>query len=182
MINPRVALLGAALAALPLTVNLAHAAPPPIPAQQLVVYDAAGHAVGVLTPFADPVAQIITEMNSLMPDPAALFAEQAAMMRQVALQMRQMESSIPAGANAIVVTSIGNGQQSCSRTVTYAFTGNNPQPQVEVRQVGDACGDALPPGNPGIQIRQPQPAQPQGSKLIEVDYRHPAQAPKQLRG
>jgi hypothetical protein len=180
MINPRIALLGAALAAIPLTVNLAHAAPPP--AEQLAVYDAAGHPLGVLMPSVDPIAQIINEMHAMMPDPAALFAQQAAMMRQIALQMQQLESSMPAGADAMVVTSVGNGQQSCSQTVTYTYTPNNPQPQVAVRQVGDACGTVVQPGNRGLEIRQPEPAQPQGSKLIQVDYRHPPQTPQRLHG
>ncbi len=171
MINPRVALLGAALAALPLTVN---AAPPP--AEQLVVYDAAGHPLGVLMPFAnrpeatqfvDPVAQFIHEMDAMMPDPAALFAQQTAMMRQM---------------SELMLSSIGNGRGSCGRIVTYSFSGDNPQPQVAVRQVGEACGEAIPPGNRSLPVRQPQQVLPEGSRLIQVDYRHPSQAPKELHG
>jgi hypothetical protein len=176
-------LLGAALAAVPLLFGSAKAASP----GELVVYDAAGHPLGVLMPFRgvaeaaapSPAADM---WNVMFPDFSAIFAQQAAMMRRLTQQIAQMETSMPAGGSQMVVTSFSSGQGSCSRTVTYSFSGNNPQPQVAVRQVGDACGDMMQPRRGTVPVTQPAPAQPAGSKLLQVEYRHPDTSPSELRG
>ncbi|MBV9783380.1 MAG: hypothetical protein JO264_06130 [Acidisphaera sp.] len=184
------ALLGAVLAALPLT--MAGAAEPPTPG--MVVYDAAGHPLGVLVPLSsmpvaqaapvdDPLLRMIRDMEAMLPDPASLFAEQAAMMRQVDQAMQSLPSgleTLPAGGTAVVVSSFTSGDRGCSRTITYSYPGTGDRPQVVVRQVGDACGPAITPRS-GLPAALPQPVAP-GSRLIQVDYKHPAHPAQRIRG
>jgi hypothetical protein len=230
----RTAILAAAIAAVPLAaVTSARATEPQ--RQGVVLYNAAGVPVAILTPLRDapsdlapaaievpsanPALQMLREIEaaSAMPAPFGdpfmqMMAEQDAIMRQMAERMRAMGPdmfgangtvtvampSLPPGANQVVVTTMSSGRGSCSQTVTYSYPGSGAQPQVAVRQVGDACGaigaptnrtvpaaESVAPERPDVAGPQPVPptSQPSGRRTYDIDWRHPAQtAPREYRG
>ena len=178
-----IAALCAGLAAVPLAAKAA----------ELVLCDDAGRPVAVLVPAAAPL-----DMPGF---PSGLFAQQEAMINRM---MQTMEAGFDGGpiglspaefgsmqrGSTIVTTSFSDGQNSCSRTITYEQRGNA-APLMRVSQSGGGC-DALPaPGRttpvpaalpdrvpaPAPDMVAPQQVRPTGPDLIRVSYRHPAPKP-----
>jgi hypothetical protein len=210
MQKTRAALLGAALAAIPLTFALA-AEPARAPVPGMVVYDAAGHPIGVLAPLpagTQPAATMLGwgDDGDMFMDPGRIFAQQEAMMQRISQEMaasmqgldamtnRTIEAAfgnggaLPAGASEMVVTSFSNGNGGCSQTVTYSYPGNGAQPKVAVQKVGDACGGMVQSPLRSIPAASPDNAQPavprtapDGSRLIPAGFREMT-GPQPIRG
>jgi hypothetical protein len=149
---------------------------------------------------------------AMQPDaffPADLLARQDAMLRQAMQAMERLAAApmpapgmpgmieaalgaalgtAPGTASQVVVTSFSAGNGTCSQTVTYAYPGNGAAPWIAVRSTGDACGTMAAPTQPVPAAAPAAPEQPaprvapDGSRLIQVDYPHPAPAHHRLRG
>jgi hypothetical protein len=187
------------------------AAPAPTPALGLVLYDAAGTPVAILRPVAapaalpDPMLGMIRRMEAAMQadfPPPDFFARQQAMMQQAMQEMQSLAAmpgpqtveaalgAAPGTASRVVVTSFSAGNGTCSETVSYAYPGNGGAPQVAIRRVGDACGAAGPAPMRSVPAAEPVPAPaprqvtpaPDGTRLIHVDYAHPATPAPRLHG
>jgi hypothetical protein len=207
----RAALLGTALAAIPLTFALA-ASPSAAPVAGMVVYDAAGQPIGVLAPLPgmQPAQTPLAwggDDGDMFLNPARIFAEQEAMMRRISQEMDaamlglnratqqtiqaafQHGASLPDGTSQLVITSFSSGNGSCSQTVTYSYPGPGAQPKVAVQKVGDACGTPTQQplrSVPAADAPATPPAvapniAPDGSRLIRADYRH-TPTPEQFHG
>jgi hypothetical protein len=203
----RALLLGVCAMAAPLAVAAVRAdAAEPSP-QQIVVYDFAGHPVGVLTPFAGNVAMQQQQQlrQSAMErvverDP---FAQMDAMMNAMMARMDQFAAmpfpggaggpinvGMPTGPGQVFISTFSGGNHgSCSQTITYRSDGSG-QPKVNIRQVGDACGAIAAPGGRPIPAALPE-AQPEtvapapvapDQRLYNIDYRTPVKAKSPLHG
>ncbi|HEY2131784.1 MAG TPA: hypothetical protein VGH36_02225 [Acetobacteraceae bacterium] len=210
MRKTRAALLGAALAAIPLTFALA-AGPAGRPMPGMVVYDAAGHPIGVLAPLpagAQPEATMLGwgDDGDMFMDPGRIFAQQEAMIQRISQDMvasmqgldamteRTIQAAfahggtLAAGASQMVITSFSSGNGGCSQTVTYSYPGNGAQPKVAVQKVGDACGGMVQSPLRSIPAASPdsdQPAMPRtapdGSRLIPAGFQQ-VPSPQPIRG
>jgi hypothetical protein len=199
MRKTRAARLGAALVAIPLTFALA-AEPASQPAPGMVVYDAAGHPIGVLAPLtagAQPDATMLGwgDDGDMLMDPGRIFAQQEAMMQRITQEMAASmqgldamtsrtiqaafahDGTLPSGASEMVVTSFSSGNGGCSQIVTYSYPGNGAQPKVAVQKVGDACGGMAQSPLRSIPATSPDNAQPamphtapDGSRLIPAGF------------
>jgi hypothetical protein len=147
----------------------------------VVLYDAAGRPVALLSPLAgvptdDPALQAIRSIENSMAwpmpfafPPAGFFAQEQAMFQRLMNEMQQLTSmpimpdrtieamlrpapGTQGEVSRIVVTSVSNGRGSCSETVRYSYPGSGTQPQVTVRRVGDACGALTGSARPGMPV------------------------------
>jgi hypothetical protein len=204
----RALLLGVCAIAAPLAIAAVRAnAAEPSP-QQIVVYDFAGHPVGVLTPFA-ATAQVQQQLR-----PSAVesvfdrdpFAQMDAMMNAMMVRMDRLAAmpfpdgaagpitigmpDVPSGPGQVFISTYSSGGHgSCSQTITYRSDGSG-QPKVDVRQVGDACGAIAAPGGRPIPAALPE-AQPEivapsvtapGERVYNIDYRRPVKGKPALHG
>jgi hypothetical protein len=78
--------------------------------------------------------------------------------------------NIPPG-NEVVVTSVSNGRETCSQTITYSYPANGGRPIVHVSQSGNACG-ALHLNGP-VQVETVQPASPPNAVPHAAPVTHP---------
>jgi hypothetical protein len=175
----------------------------------MVLYDAAGTPVAILTPLIgaapaaranDPDLQMLREMEAAMTapfdgGPQRFIAAEVASMRAMEREMQSVanaafrgsgqsiEAAMPPGngqVSRIYISSFSSGRGSCSETVTYAWPGNGVAPKVAVRQIGDACSKPATGGTAVIPAtRVPQPPS-DATKLIEVST--PVQRRPPLRG
>ena len=168
----------------------------------MVLYDAAGTPVAILTPLNgaaaaradDPNLGMLQEMEAAMRAPfdggfQRFFAAEEASMRAMQQEMRAMvnaafrgpgqtfEVAIPPGngqVSRVFISSFSSGQGSCSETVTYAWPSNGGAPKVEARAVGTACGSTANGGTAVMPAVRPERPAPGGTKLIEVSAPVPA--------
>jgi hypothetical protein len=205
----RTALLSAAAVALPLAFAAGATAAQP-PRQGMVLYDAAGTPVAILTPLPgsapavqadDPALPMLREMEAAMTTPfggdlQGLFAAQEASMRAMQREMQSVaatafggpgqtiEVAMPPPGNGqvsrIYISSFSSGQGSCSQTLTYAYPGNGVAPVVKVHSTGDACGKAATDGSATLPTAHVPQRAPDGVKLLEVSA--PTQPRPALRG
>lgn len=151
--------------------------------------------------FADPAAIFSRQIAMMRRIEAAMDAQMRALVPAfAAAQDRPIDiglrgsavSGLPApgqGAAQLVVTHFVSNGGSRSQTVTYSYDGSKAQPRVAVRTVGDACGDSrvqpgrsLPVAAPNDTQTAPAAPPPPSSRLIQVDYRHPAGHSRPISG
>ncbi len=199
----RALLLGACALAAPLAIAAVRANAAEQSPQQVVVYDFAGHPVGVLTPLPagtfpnqrrpvametalarDPFAQMDAMMDAMM----ARMTTLAAMPFQGGAGV-PMTIGMPSGPGEVLITSFSSGGHgSCSQIVTYRSDGTG-QPKVDVRQTGDACaaltapgGRAVPAALPETQPEMAPPVDRPSQRLYNIDYHQPVKVKPALHG
>jgi len=162
---PRLAVAAAALLA---TGGIASAASP----NSRIVEVPPGAVVLVLPAEAVPMmAPPGFGFDDAMPSPAALLTQVDQMMQQMfdtpsqdrllEAALRQMQAGAPmAGVSGMSITTVSNGNQSCTRQVIYG--GNGAAPRIDVRMTGNACGSsgmpaALPDQTAPVPAAQPIP-------------------------
>jgi hypothetical protein len=174
MRNTRSKLLAPAALAIPLALAAA-----PLAYAQCVPHAAATART------SDPALAMIQEIQAEMNAPfggnlerfiAAQEAEMNRLFQQIdamtAQAMRNpgtIEVAIPGNGNAAVsqifVSSVANGQGTCSETVTYSY-GPDGKPRVAVQKTGNACG-GVTFGGGAPAVSAPHPA-PGGARMLQV--------------
>lgn len=170
MAKLRNSLLGACLA-LPLTglSGVALAANPGCASQP-------PDAIAVILPSPETTQAADTQALRLIADANAMFRRMDAEMNAMAAQMNALAAMplelptprqvIQAGfggaplisiapGNGVVFTSVSNGRDTCSETITYSYPANGARPIVHVSQNGNACGAMNVNGPAQVQAAQP---------------------------
>jgi hypothetical protein len=152
----------------------------PIGARACSQYNPA--AVQAPDPALAMIRQVEAQMNAPFADMDRLIAAQdaamSAMFRQIDAITTQalrtpsaIQVAIPPGTNGqtstVTISSVSNGQEMCSETVTYTV-GPNGQPRVAVQRTGNACGNPAPGAAQTPVFSAPQPAPPQAPHTIQV--------------
>lgn len=86
-----------------------------------------------------------------------------------------------APGTGMVITSVSNGRNSCSETITYSFARSGSRPIVRVSHSGNACGTVQFNGVGPVQVEVPRAAPrfiptPRNRQLIEAGYRAASRA------
>lgn len=163
-----------------------------------------GGAVPMMAPGAAPVMAFDEGLLS----PAAMIRQVNQMIQQalgdpsgdrlLAAALRQMQAGFPAGpglgglVSEVVVTTVSNGRESCTRQVTYS--GGQAAPKMDVRVTGHGCsGAGLLAAAPGFaapgfaapergfalpELGSPEPAEPMPTmappaRTLRVDSHRP---------
>lgn len=157
-------------------------AQPPARSAELVMLSPDGQMAALLVPVQPVMAGIFAQQDAMLHH---MMAEMAALdqLEAASLARASMPVALPQAGSSVVMTSISNGQQSCSRTVTIRAQANGAAPLVQVSQEGDGC-TALPqpPAGATVPAAEPvaNPAEP--PKLIRVRYDRKPGGPVQYRG
>jgi len=166
-----------------------------LPGNPMVLYDAAGHPVAMLTPIQPRQAAAGTPAFDVFRrtepggagrgvDPVAqLIAEQVATMQRLMANFGAWPFAAGPGSVTDVAIPAGGGFASCSETIVVRGGGVGAAPQMVVHRSGNACGAMRgPQGAPGAGTEvstQPAPAAPTlapGQHLYTIEYQ-PASPP-----
>ena len=141
-----------------------------------------GGAVPMMTASPAPVLAF----DGGLPSPVAMIRQMDQMMQQafgdlsgdrlMAAALRQMQAGFTPGqgfdgpVSQVVVTTVSNGRESCTRQVTYS--GDGAAPKMAVRMTGNGCaGAGLPAAAPAPTV--PLPSEETAPRTLRVDSLHP---------
>jgi len=169
----------------------------------MVLYDAAGHPVAMLTPIqprqaaaGQPVFDFFRQVGAGAADQTAdpfaqLIAEQDAMMQRLMAGFGASPFATGPGGTVDVALPAGGGVASCSETIVFRGGGDGATPQMEVHRSGNACGgmsgqNADTGAGTTVSTAPAAPAAPAvepGQHLYKVQYQMaPTSAAPPLRG